>query len=151
VLTVPLVCTLADGYDPQTVIMSFYKVRAPKDAEYPNVYDLLVHPTSILVGVNQETGEANYENTTVTPTIIEYTANNKTKVLSVSEFNALKVGSIEYSFDGSDNIHSLSEDTFTVLGKDDADEYVDVVMKITGGKTQTERILISHDPIPNID
>ena len=24
-------------------------------------------------------------------------------------------------------------------------------MKITGGKTQTERILISHDPLPNID
>lgn len=151
VLTVPLVCTLADGYDPQTVIMSFYKVRHAKDAEYPDVYDLLVHPTSILVGVNQETGEANYENTTVTPTIIKYTANNETKVLSVSEFNALKVGSIEYSFDGSDNIHTLSENTFTVLGKDDADEYVDVVMKITGGKTQTERILISHDPIPNID
>ena len=151
VLTIPLVCTLADGYDSQTVIMSFYKVRHAKDAEYPDVYDLLVHPTSILVGVNQETGEANYENTTVTPTIIKYTANNETKVLSVSEFNALKVGSIEYSFDGSDNIHTLSENTFTVLGKDDADEYVDVVMKITGGKTQTERILVSHDPIPNID
>lgn len=151
VLTVPLVCTLADGYDSQTVIMSFYKVRAAKEAEYPDVYDLLVYPTSILVGVNQETGEANYETTTITPTVIKYTATNETKVLTASEFNALEVGSIKYSFDGNNNIQTLSEDTFTVSGEDDADEYVDVVMEITNGKTQTERVLISHDPIPNID
>lgn len=150
VLTVPIVCTLADGYPQQTVTMSFYKVRAAKDAEYPDVYDLVVDPASILVGVNQETGAAVYKDVTVTPKIIKYTASNQTQVLSVSDFNELQKGSIEYSFDGQ-TANTLTTNTFVINGKNDADEYADVIMKITGGKTQTERVTISHDPLPNID
>jgi hypothetical protein len=100
VLTVPIVCTLADGYPAQTVSMSFYKVRAAKDAEYPDVYDLLVTPSSLLVSVDQETGKAKYPVMSIIPCISQYSASGAEKGLTVQQFNQLGVGKVSYNFDG---------------------------------------------------
>ena len=152
VLTVPINCVLDGDYPDQTVVMSFYKVRAAAEAEYPDVYDLIVSPTSINVKVDQETGMPLYVGHNITPIILKYTANNETITYNVVDFNKLGVGSLVYSFDG-DATQPLTTNTLNVTGETgkDADEYVDVILDITGGKTQTERISVSHDPIPNID
>jgi hypothetical protein len=80
--------------------MSFYKVRKAKDAEYPDVYDLLVTPSSLLVSVDQETGKAKYPVMSIIPCILQYSASGAEKGLTVQQFNQLRVGTVSYNFDG---------------------------------------------------
>lgn len=149
ILAVPIACTLEGGFGSQTVVMTFYKVKATKEAEYPIVYDLIVNPNAIKVSVDQETGLGKYEIFEITPIIRKYTPDNETIDISVSDFLSEGIGSIKYSFDGEDE-YDLESDSITVNGIDDADEYVDIVL-IVNDKKQQERVVITHDALPNID
>jgi hypothetical protein len=153
VLAVPIECTLSGDYPAQTVVMSFYKVRAAKEAEYPSVYDLFVSPNAIFIEVDQNTGMGVYKSTTITPTIRKYNADNTTEDYSVSDFNTLDVGSIYYSFDGNLPWKPLNADEFSVNDNtNDADEYIDIKLTIKGDKReQIERVKVSHGQILNID
>jgi hypothetical protein len=131
--------------------MEFYKVRAA-EGEYPSIYDLIVTPNTIMVGVNQDTGMAIYKEKDITPTIVEYSANGNSTSYTVTEFS---IGKVEYSFDG-DPIEGpyteLKEDTLSIWQSDDrdADEYIDFRLTVNN-VVKTERVKISHDNIPNID
>lgn len=101
-LEVPLVCTLDGDYGTRTVTMNFYKVRAAEEADYPDVFDLVLKPTAIYLELDEDGKVKQYRPDVITPELIVNTSKGVSESKTVTEFLEQYDAVITYNFDGND-------------------------------------------------
>ena len=152
-LSIPIKCILDGNYGSRIVTMHFYKVRATAEAEYPDVFNLLLSPNLIYLKLDENGDLIEYSSNEVTPSIIVNKADGTSEQLSVTElYNKYEGSNISYKFDNVTKWTSLSTNTISINNSvDDADYSIQVRLTTPTGQTEIETVILSRSEIPSID